>query len=666
MRSSRKIKCDRCSKGATYAIRGQLGPIRCADCTRKDDNKDDLICWRDRNKPKCCAPGCTITARYASTKNGIPTHCNKHKGKTFVNTRKDRKCKKCKGRGACYGLINTDEPIYCMTCYHNDKQINKDDYHRTDYQKCKGNTDGKNCTKVSTFAIPGCKTPEYCADHKPIGSRDTVHPRCISCDTIANYGDIDGKEVKYCAEHRPGQYTDMSSLANCLTTGCKNKNSGYYDPNNDRLRYCTSCGKSKSLPKKNSRRKCTIQDCTNVACYRKIGTKINELCKVHGNIPGYERYYRQCDVDSCLERAGYKNLINQEKVCYKHKGDNDISMDSGFCKEPECKTYGTFGDPTDEKKKLYCKNHKKSNHIQLKGPKCSVENCCTSPSFVDKMTKLMYCKRHSDGKNVGVIESRKCQTELCENVALFGILGGKATRCGVHKMENDRFRPNKRCDTLKCKELATHGFSMLSPSHCSRHAIFDEIDLVQKKCVKCNLLGVVDINGVCKYHDDSLCKKQYLQKQSRIKHIIENDTKHKIFSYDKAIDSKCSLKRPDLVIDCVTHFVVIEIDEMQHSNKTYTPECEDKRYVEIIQSLGQPTIFIRYNPDKYKPSDRQNMMNDIDREKLLIKYLDKCVNSAPKNDAENLRILHLFYDGFDVNKEYEPEIAKLTYIFKKE
>ena len=65
---------------------------------------------------------------------------------------------------------------------------------------------------------------------------------------------------------------------------------------------------------------------------------------------------------------------------------------------------------------------------------------------------------------------------------------------------------------------------------------------------------------------------------------------------DKIVDSKCNLKRPDIVIDCGTYFLVIEIDENQHTG--YKKECEEPRMNMITQSLGMPTFWIRYNPDE--------------------------------------------------------------------
>jgi hypothetical protein len=657
MPKGRQVICDRCKCPATYGIQGQLNPLRCKKCTDKDGNKDNLIYWKNRNRVKCQHSGCLITAFYSINGTNIPTHCTKHGGKNCTDTRKSRTCQKCKEKGACYTLIDSDIPIYCANCVHY-FDVNK--YYRINSQKCKGKD---NCETIPTFAIPGCSTPEYCAKHKPVNAIDAIHAKCLFCNTIANYGDENGKDAKYCAMHRPANYSDKSSVSKCSSPDCKSKSSSYYDPKNEKLKYCTKCGKSKLLIQRI--KKCEFENCTNKAAYRKIGTKLKKFCRTHGNIPGYERYYRKCDIDGCVERGTYISSDNGAIICSKHRKDDDEPKNKPYCKSPNCKTHGTFGDPNDEKRKLYCKQHKQNNHIRLKGPKCCFENCSISPSFMEKSTELLFCKLHSENKQVTVLRSRKCINDLCDEVALYGILGSKPVRCKKHIIENDRYRPTKQCNSVACKELATHGLTIYSLSHCAAHATDNEIDLVQKKCIKCNLIDIVDQNGICKYHDDTAIKRNYLQKQLRIKYIIDYESKYKIHSYDKIIDSKCNKKRPDIVIDAGTHFIVIEIDEMQHSNKSYTPECEEKRYVEILQALGLPAIFIRYNPDKYKPIDEQKMLTNINREKLLLKYLDKCINALPKDEKENLRILHLFYDGFDVSKEQLLEIPKLEYVFRK-
>ena len=102
----------------------------------------------------------------------------------------------------------------------------------------------------------------------------------------------------------------------------------------------------------------------------------------------------------------------------------------------------------------------------------------------------------------------------------------------------------------------------------------DEIDLIQQKCKMCGLIDIVNGDGICKDHDEELMKRKYLCKQKRIKYVLENNFEYKIMSYDKIIDSNCNKKRPDFVFDLSTHFIVLEVDEYQHTKKSYTPECE--------------------------------------------------------------------------------------------
>jgi len=67
--------------------------------------------------------------------------------------------------------------------------------------------------------------------------------------------------------------------------------------------------------------------------------------------------------------------------------------------------------------------------------------------------------------------------------------------------------------------------------------------------------------------------------------------------FDKRIDLGCSLRRPDIRIECFTHTIIIECDENKHQGYS----CENKRTMEIFQDLGnRPIVFLRFNPDQYK------------------------------------------------------------------
>jgi len=66
--------------------------------------------------------------------------------------------------------------------------------------------------------------------------------------------------------------------------------------------------------------------------------------------------------------------------------------------------------------------------------------------------------------------------------------------------------------------------------------------------------------------------------------------------YDKQISNSCSKRRPDVLVDCYTHVIILELDENQHTGYS----CETKRLCEIYEDLGQrPIVFLRLNPDSY-------------------------------------------------------------------
>ena len=67
---------------------------------------------------------------------------------------------------------------------------------------------------------------------------------------------------------------------------------------------------------------------------------------------------------------------------------------------------------------------------------------------------------------------------------------------------------------------------------------------------------------------------------------------------DKIINGGCSKRRPDLMIDLLTHVIIVEIDENQHED--YDTMCNNMRTMQLSQdNAHRPTIFIRFNPDGY-------------------------------------------------------------------
>jgi len=157
-------------------------------------------------------------------------------------------------------------------------------------------------------------------------------------------------------------------------------------------------------------------------------------------------------------------------------------------------------------------------------------------------------------------------------------------------------------DKTRCKE-GCGGSSYCEHNKLKQCCI---ICLPNKSCIECKNI-LVNKRSNCypfcqacfcnKYpdHEKSTLykiKERYLRDELRIQ--FPNNDINMIF--DKKVEDGCSLRRPDVLIDCLTHSIVIECDEEQHKNY----KCEERRTNELYLDLGdRPLIIIRFNPDRY-------------------------------------------------------------------
>lgn len=91
---------------------------------------------------------------------------------------------------------------------------------------------------------------------------------------------------------------------------------------------------------------------------------------------------------------------------------------------------------------------------------------------------------------------------------------------------------------------------------------------------------------------------------------------------------------PDIRIDCLSYQLIVEIDEFKHRGSRYS--CEEQRMRDIIAKLGQPCVFIRYNPDNKKSN-----INTL--ETKMNNYLNDIVEDIQFDDY-GLKTEYLFYD----------------------
>ena len=123
-------------------------------------------------------------------------------------------------------------------------------------------------------------------------------------------------------------------------------------------------------------------------------------------------------------------------------------------------------------------------------------------------------------------------------------------------------------------------------------------------CQLCHMFQVSQYKPYCfgcyfHLHPDEQKATHRLEKEQKIVKEIQDILLPFSPVFNKLIPNKDGFNyRPDIFIELDTHVLVIEIDEEQH--KQYSPICEFVRTNNIVFSQTKPTVFIRFNPDRYK------------------------------------------------------------------
>jgi hypothetical protein len=354
-----------------------------------------------------------------------------------------------------------------------------------------------------------------------------------------------------------------------------------------------------------------------------------------------------CGCKKSLTRYNYKG--ENPLYCEDHKESGMIVVKKKrkLCEWTGCETRPVFNLKGEIKAK-YCSEHKEINMVDVKHVTCESIGCTKRPNFnLEAETKGQYCLEHKEPNMVDV-KNKICTFEECKTRAQFGVPGLQVSRCAKHLISGMIAQPKQRCSNLsvgKCKLFAQYG--TILPIHCEEHKTEEEENLCRRTCVKCNSLEICNSDGLCFEYciNSEMFKRSKHKKELRVKCLLESEIKQTMHSYDKSIDTACTKKRPDIVYDCGTHFVIVEIDENQH--RYY--DCEKNRILEITQSAGLSCIFIRYNPDKFvdNTGSKTAVIANSEREKVLVTWVKHAMRAEPTSDAEFIRVVYLFYDGHD-------------------
>jgi hypothetical protein len=465
-------------------------------------------------------------------------------------------------------------------------------------------------SKSRNFDVPGGKG-RFCNRHKQNGMINIRNHTCIhpGCQRVSSFS-TKGNPPQYCSEHKlPGMCMPYTC---CEYEGCK-KTSGCNFPNETKGRFCASHKLDGMIyVRKNI---CKYSGCEKTASF---GITIPEYCKQHAEDRMRNLIAKYCEHNGCEIQATYATIGNRPKFCMKHCEEGMICVIGKGCEQPGCQSKSRYYDNPGGKGR-FCTKHKQTGMVDVSNPKCEEPNC--------------------------------------KSLASYGIPGGKKTACSKHRKHGMLSRPRARC--IVCRKPAFYGKSYI-PKHCETHKESDDDNLVERECVSCHLIMVLDKNNKCEYCEPIRFQTNRLAKKNALMEYLD----HKALrgnSTDIVIENGiCGKERPDRVFDFDDKIVIVECDEHQHQERQC--ECEQTRMVNISQSYGGvPVYFIRWNPDNYVSNDNK-LPEPVQRRHLtLAKYLEDIRDEKIHLPRELLNVCYMYY-----NEWYGIENMKWETILKFE
>ncbi len=190
--------------------------------------------------------------------------------------------------------------------------------------------------------------------------------------------------------------------------------------------------------------------------------------------------------------------------------------------------------------------------------------------------------------------------------------------------------------TMLCKPSCKNfpGRKQLCPD-CGGQSL---CELCRKKHFICKINGK-KFCGACRDYSQG----KPLRKELKVLQFLKREFKNQRFQFrhNRSVPSSEKIKgikayRPDFLIEEIFHKnglswrVIIEVDEFSHRALAY--RCDQQRMSDISLALGDPVIFIRFNPDG----------KNIDMN-LLKRTIIFCMNNPPVKSLSNFDTIRLFY-----------------------
>lgn len=347
--------------------------------------------------------------------------------------------------------------------------------------------------------------------------------------------------------------------------------------------------------------------CTKISIYGYASSGKWLTCKDHKKPDMVDVKNPKCI--ECKKQPTY-NFEGQSKgiYCVDHKKENMVDVKHPRCKHDKCRVRPVFNF-VGENKGLYCADHKKENMIDVVNPTCTHDGCRKQPCFnFDGSKTGIYCSDHRKENMVNVTDKR-CERDGCMTYPVYNFEGETiGLYCYEHKEDNMVDVKSTRCAHPDCTIRPYYNFmDELKGLYCNYHKKENMVDVVSPRCKTplCDTIVHNKYQGYCfrcfiHMFPDSELTRNYKTKELYVVNKIEKwlNEKHSdlSISFDRKIEGGCSLRRPDMFIDMLTHVIIIEVDENQHKQTS----CETLRLVQLFEDVAQrPCVFIRFNPDGY-------------------------------------------------------------------
>lgn len=496
-----------------------------------------------------------------------------------------QKCLDC-GKFAKH-KIGTTKDMLCMTCVNKRSEVNPDQDIKFANGMC------EECGKVSASRAP---------------TSEDQPRRCVSCsppdwESTTNKNRVPTPRIVATEEER----RERQKLQHqCPHEGCeKIKQMGYQL--DGKRRVCPDhvsdldVRENDPVIRYTNARKCEAHN--RVARFGFSESTHCHECRT----PDMKKLSKLCEVEGCEEdpRLGIRDRTTGKGKairCTTHEEKGDVEAGKILCQYQDeeglyqCDTRAGYGKTKTE----FCAQHKRDDDVELSHTSCEVIGCKVRPIFGHLLKRPLRCDGHKlDGMEDVV--SVKCKAEGCSKNPSWGFEGGKATHCKSHKVDGMRDVKSKRCEYEGCDVFASFGTS--KAIYCKAHR------LPGMKCIRAVLCVLCQMTQVSPLYKPN-CTQCYFYLHPDDARIRNYKTKEQAFMVplkeyysdmvlDKSIDGGCSKRRPDGFIDCLTHSVIVEIDEDEHIG--YDDMCENRRIMELyLDAALRPIVFVRLNPDGYR------------------------------------------------------------------